>query len=115
MRPIPYLHFLALPALLFGLGFMMNAVVVAANHGQMPVLTPGGCDPKEDMDGRIHSCMVPETRLKFLADWILIRGMGIASPGDFIEWAGERLFWPFILIWCVLMIKDRQEMSRWTI
>jgi len=92
----------------------MNATVIAANYGQMPVLTPGGCDP-DDMDSVIHACMVPETRLKFLGDWVRIRGMGIASPGDFVLWSGENTFWPCLIIWMVLMIRDRREMSKWTI
>jgi hypothetical protein len=34
---IPYASLLLGPTALFALGFAMNAVVMAANHGQMPV------------------------------------------------------------------------------
>src|SRR5271167_2993048 len=92
-RP-PYLLLLIGPLLLFVLGFSMNAVVMAANNGQMPVLIPGGCtaDVAESMAKEaevegiaIHACMTPATRLKFLGDWIVWRGKGVASPGDFLE------------------------------
>ena len=102
---IPYWPLLLGPGLLFGLGFLSNAIVMAVNHGQMPVLWPGGCTP-ETMEGDlIHSCMTHATHLKFLADWVVIRGFGIASPGDFCEWAYEYIAMPAHLIWALLMIE----------
>lgn len=110
---IPYWPLLIGPTLLFGIGFAMNAVVMAANGGQMPVLIPGGCTTdiqnallNEEM--RIHSCMTSATHLKFLADWIVIRGIGIASPGDFLEWLCEATQVPAFILWVAAMIKDKQ-------
>jgi hypothetical protein len=94
---IPYWQFLLGPSLAFGLGFLFNALVRAANHGQMPVLWPGGCPPGTMGDDIIHSCMVAPTRLKFLADWIITHS-GVASPGDFLEWLFEATFWPGLII-----------------
>ena len=104
---IPYAALLLGPSLLFAIGFALNAFVMAANHGQMPVLWPGGgciIDPDKDL---LHSCMTAGTHLKFLADWIVIRGLGIASPGDFGEWACDAALWPAITAWVALVIKDR--------
>lgn len=112
MRQIPYRLFLFGPLLLMAIGFTSNAVVIAANGGTMPVLE-SGCTNDEfageiDREGmQVHSCMTKATRLKFLADWILIRHLGIASPGDFFEWAFELTYQPAWLIWCVLMIIRR--------
>lgn len=100
---IPYWQLLISPASLFALGFLLNAVVVALNGGQMPVLFPGGCGNMSADD--IHGCMTHTTHLKFLADWILLRGIGIASPGDFLEWAGQMTFMPALVAWIVLIIK----------
>lgn len=100
---IPYWQLLFGPAGVFALGFFLNAVVVALNGGQMPVLFPGGCGNMSADD--IHSCMTHATHLKFLADWILIRGIGVASPGDFLEWAAQFSFMPALVAWIVLIIK----------
>lgn len=86
------------PSISFTTGFAMNAVVIAANGGQMPVRWPGGCQAEEyqrwklekPMEGlAIHNCMLPTSKLKFLGDWIVIRHQGVASPGDFLEWGGD--------------------------
>jgi len=111
---IPYWQFLLIPSLIYGIGWTLNAVVIAINHG-MPVLAYGAltCDTAV-FDKAVHICMTPQTRLRFLADWIYTMGL-MASPGDYLEWLGERLLWPSFIIWAVLMIRDRREMSRWTI
>jgi len=101
---IPYSYLLLGPTAMFALGFLSNAVVIAANQGSMPVLVPGGCTP--GMISEIHSCMVHSTHLKFLADWILVRGLGIASPGDFLEWGAYASFWPALTTWVGFIIKD---------
>lgn len=102
--------------ILFAIGFASNAIVMAANGGMMPVLTAGGCTPEaialyaeeEETEGmQTHSCMTKASRLKFMADWIVIRHLGIASPGDFFEWAFNLTFKPGLLIWCLLMIIRR--------
>ena len=117
MRPlVPFKLFLFGPAILFAIGFLSNAIVMAANGGTMPVLTAGGCTEdaiagyaeEVDREGmQVHSCMTKATRLKFLADWIVIRHLGVASPGDFFEWAFNLTFKPGLLIWCLLMIIRR--------
>lgn len=92
------------PSLLFALGYLMNALVMAANHGQMPVLFPGGgCGPdgffSEDL---VHVCMTAQSHLKFLADWIAMVEDGhlraMLSPGDFLEMAGTVSFFPSLWI-----------------
>lgn len=106
---IPYASLLLGPLALFAIGFTMNALVMAANHGQMPVLVPGGCGP-DTMEGDvIHSCMVAGTHLKFLADWIVIRHLGVASPGDFLEWACDGAFWPSLVMWVGFIIRDHNR------
>jgi len=109
LASIPYKTLLFGPALVFGIGFALNALVMAANSAQMPVLVPGNLcasDPTFFGDDLIHSCMTSVTRLKFLADWIVIRGLGIASPGDFLEWLGDTTYWPAASAWVVLVLRD---------
>lgn len=92
---------LFLPASLFAIGFMMNALVMGVNHSQMPVLIPGLTHGACPIDGTesdvIHTCMNASTHLKFLADWVTIRGLGIACPGDFLEFFGEATFRPALI------------------
>lgn len=112
---IPYWPFLLGPFLIYGLGYLMNAVVIAANGGQMPVLFPGGCpDPKLMAEDVIHVCMDASTRLSFLADWMFLiqqEKVNMYSPGDFLVIASRTWKDASILTWAVLMIKDywRQE------
>jgi hypothetical protein len=106
---IPYFYLLTFPAFMFGFGFILNAIVIALNHGQMPVQWPGGCDPDTMGDDIIHSCMASATHLKFLADWIFIRGVGVASPGDLLLWAGRFTFMPSVYAWLALVIKDENR------
>src|SRR5258708_749772 len=89
---------LAGPQVLFYTGFASNALVMAANGGQMPVLVPGGCTDSDvdrwhgevQREGmQVHTCMTPETHLKVLGDWIVLRGRGIMSLGDALLWASE--------------------------
>jgi Family of unknown function (DUF5317) len=104
---IPHWPLLLGPAALFALGFVLNAFVMGINGGQMPVLIPGGgCPINPDADF-LHSCMTASTHLKILADWIVIKGIGIASPGDFGEWACDAAFWPALTAWVALVVKDR--------
>lgn len=92
------------PSLLFALGYLLNFLVMAANHGQMPVLFPGGgCGPEgffsEDL---VHVCMTAQSHLRFLADWIAMIENGrlhsMMSPGDFLEMAGQISFLPSLWI-----------------
>jgi|SRR5579885_2401006 len=101
---IPYWYLLFGPSLMLAAGFAMNEIVMAFNNGQMPVLAPGGC-PKDGLESWIHVCMTPATHLKFLADWIVLHN-GIASPGDFLIWGWDAIFWPALAVWVALTIKD---------
>ena len=109
---IPYWTLAAIPALSFGIGFTMNAIAVAVNGGQMPVQFPGGCDVMETVLAArgvtdiIHSCMTSDTHLKFLCDWILIRGVGVASPGDLLEWLSDAVATPFYSAFIALILND---------
>lgn len=107
---IPYWPLLVGPQLLFAFGFLLNAFVMGINHGQMPVLWPGGvCDSSNFIHDTMHSCMNQSTHLKFLADWIVIKGLGVASPGDFFEWAFESIVGPCYFAWVALIIKNHNE------
>jgi hypothetical protein len=106
---IPYWYLLLGPSLAFAVGFLSNALVMAANHGQMPVIVPGGHMEIFDPDDLIHCAMTAQTHLKFLADWIVIRDTGIASPGDFGEWLWEATFIPGLAAWFALLIKDHNQ------
>lgn len=105
---IPFAPLLLGPSLSLGLGFTMNALVMAANGGQMPVLFPGGCEAAKEYLDFVHSCMTPATRLKFLADWIVMHS-GVASPGDFFLWLSDRTLWPGLILWAALMIYKSNE------
>lgn len=115
---IPYAWLALTPYVLFAMGFLSNAVVMGFNGGQMPVLWPGGCvamkaanDALEALGGSdpIHSCMTKTAHLKFMADWIIIKGVGIASPGDFGEWAWQATYIPAAIAWVTLLIKDHNQ------
>lgn len=106
---IPYWPLLIGPWLSFGVGFTLNALVMAANKGQMPVILPGGDASILDPSDLIHCAMTSTTHLKFLADWIVINGLGIASPGDFFEWAYEFTWFPALIAWITLVLKDYSE------
>ena len=84
----------ALPLLAWALGYTLNAIVMGVNHGRMPVLI-SGCDQSVfSPQDFIHTCMIPTTHLKFLADWIVVDQSKIASLGDFLEW-GSEFVWQF--------------------
>jgi len=103
---IPYAYLLLGPSAIYALGYALNALVMAANHNQMPVLVPGACP--DDMVSMIHSCMQSSTHLKFLGDWIVTGSssrFGIASPGDFMLDAGTATFWPGVVSWVALVLK----------
>ena len=111
---VPYWPLVVVPCVLFAFGFLSNAIVMAANGGQMPVLWPGGCFDYASREAiglpdRIHTCMTSVTNLKFLADWVVINGLGIASPGDFLEWASDYIWAPCMIAWLTLMLRDRQK------
>jgi len=92
---IPVWTLAVVPTVAWYVGFLMNAIAVASNHGAMPVQFPIGIDMSVAQlrvaGDLVHSVMTSETHFKFLCDWILINGPSpsIASPGDVLEWFGE--------------------------
>ena len=97
---IPAWTLLVVPTLAFAVGFTMNAICVALNGGQMPVLAPD-CIHQAFMKEtvQIHNCMSASAHLKFLGDWILLRGRGWCSLGDLLEWFSQYTFYPGIIAW----------------
>lgn len=102
---IRYSWLLLGPYLLFALGFAMNALVMAVNGGQMPVQFPGGY-PTDRPEDFIHVAMTVHTHLKFLADWVVIRNFGVASPGDFLEFQLDVTQGPSLFMWIALILKN---------
>ena len=105
---IPYWYLLLGPTLLFAIGFALNAIVMALNGGPMPVHYTA-CAKMLDPEDMLHSCMTSATHLKILADWIVIKSLGIASPGDMLEWASDILTKPGLIAWVTLIIFDRER------
>ena len=111
----PFWYLIVLPTALFVIGFALNTLVMTANDNQMPVYAPGGCQTVfaqsmlfVDSD-YLHVCMTPDTHLKVLADYIIVRDVGIYSPGDFLEETFLHT-WDYALIaWIVLILKKFNE------
>lgn len=108
---VPYWPFLILPALVFGLGFFLNAFVISQNGGYMPVQGAVECalGNATDSGDVIHVCMNPQSHFKFLADWIYFPGLGTASPGDFLEMGGQYSMYPCWFIWLGFIICDYSD------
>src|SRR5260221_1869027 len=109
---IPYWPLLLGPSLCFMLGFFLNSLAVASNHGVMPVLT-SNCEVREaawDESGdSIHACMTKSSRLKIFSDWVFIPGLGTASLGDGLETIYDKGMFPALFIWIALIVKDRNS------
>lgn len=131
-RTASYLFFSLVPIFCFYFGLSLNNVALVLNNNQMPVYVPGGCeagvldkdDPKakEDEDAKavapgwlgwplrhgkddIHTCMVKETRAKWLCDWIYYHEGPTKywmSPGDlflfFSDWANDKFLYMLIML-----------------
>lgn len=82
----------------------MNLIAMAANHGTMPVLWPAGC-ALWDSDV-LHSCMTKDSHLKWMSDWLVLKGLGVASLGDILVLWSEYIKIPFLYVWIVLVIKE---------
>jgi hypothetical protein len=109
---IPYWPLLLGPYMLYALGYAMNALVCAVNHAAMPVLPGYIPAPAIGADSdTIHVAMTVHTHLKFLADWVVINGLGMGSPGDFLEWSLGYTQIPAAVAWVTLMLKDAQVKS----
>lgn len=107
MKRIPFWQFLIFPFLLKVFGAAMNVIVMARNGNQMPVFMPGGCDPRQmALEDSVHVCMTPLTHWKFMADWIHINGLGIASIGDLFIWSSDYLSLYCVIVWAVLVIQE---------
>jgi hypothetical protein len=108
---IPFLGFLAGPALSWIFGLTLNKACIASNGGLMPVLE-ASCRwaPTEQ-----HTCMTPLSHLKWLGDWIYFANLRLhMSPGDVLMQLGESTIWFGLAIWAVLMIKDYND-REWII
>lgn len=103
--PYPWLLFGSIGA--FAIGSALNLIVMAANHGQMPVLAPGGYCGLMDPADLGHVCMNADTHLKVIADWLVMDGgHTVASPGDLFLLFGDITLWPALTAWAALVIKD---------
>jgi len=111
MPRIPYGYLLLGPSIASAVGFLSNAIVMGVNNGAMPVLYSGGCPAFNERygDDILHSCMTHATHLKVLADWIMIRGLGAASPGDFLEWLYDVTYVPSLVAWAALILRDENK------
>ena len=107
-----FLLLVILPILLWGLGYTMNVIVMAANHGMMPVAlyNCGSID-----FGKVHSCMTDATHLKWMADWINV-GQGeqvvLASLGDALEYLVESTWIYSVILWMVLAIERHHALLQ---
>ena len=133
------LWILLAPAAVWGVGFLSNQAVLAANHNQFPVmwntykvasyalhLEEVAAHTKDEKDaiqvqfdlealkefGYIddtHVVMSSSTRLNFLADWIDL-GTATYSPGDELLYLGNWLFTFSPFVWGFEVIRRlRQE------
>jgi hypothetical protein len=85
---------LLVPWVAFTLGVAMNAGVVGANHGLMPVQMHECVQAMFASTDALHTCMTPATHLNFFADWIVINTTTVMSLGDFLE-IGASFMWQF--------------------
>src|SRR5712664_4112013 len=115
---IPYWPLLIVPTLMLYVGGLMNWAVIGANHGYMPVQGFIECEggvgeqiaaviaEQAGQGDHIHICMDKNSRLKILADWLFIPGVGTASPGDILEFGYDKLFWPCFYMWGALLVAE---------
>lgn len=105
---IPYWYLWLGPTACFCLGFALNAIACGVNGSSMPVQVPAGFGSIDPRDW-IHHAMTAKTHLKILCDWIAINGVGIASPGDFLEWFCDLTQVPCWVAAVALYFKDAQK------
>jgi Family of unknown function (DUF5317) len=109
----PHLGVLVSPYVLLGLGVFLNVLVITANQGYMPVapssiidgMAIGPTHPGLVLD-EIHRVMQSSDHLKFLADWIQIPRMSVASPGDLFLWLSDCIRVPSFIVWLTMLWKD---------
>lgn len=112
---IPYLWLPVLPYAIWGIGALLNVLVVSVNGGMMPVVVPNyqwieqATSGAPLLPGMIidvkHVVMQHSDHLKFLADWIQIPGLGTASIGDGFLAVGDAIQSYCIGAWLALLWK----------
>jgi hypothetical protein len=118
IRTFPYWQLLAIPALLFAIGFTCNMTALISNGGRMPVLVTKGeifegakpdyakevfYDGIEFIDP-IHTVMRKEDHVKFLCDIFNLHD-GTYSIGDFFAISADWLWDKFSIAWLALVIR----------
>jgi hypothetical protein len=113
MKLFPYWPYLLAPTALYYFGYFQNVLVITANQGTMPVHFPHAFwsavatsnlhVSAGTLVDAVHRVMQPSDHLKWLADWIQLRGVGTASPGDMAIWLGETTKWPGIAAYLALV------------
>lgn len=83
------------------LGAGLNQLVIAANKGVFPVLMVN-CKLAPSSE-ELHSCMVPGSHLKFLADWINLHD-AIMSPGDVLIAISDAIQGPLFWFWAAAIL-----------
>src|SRR5271166_1951113 len=118
-RGLPSWLLIIVPISLLVLGFSANKICVVANHGQMPVLWPGGCGDEiwnEPVISHMimHKCItyLGQARLRFLCDWILLSGNGVESPGDMMLDGGFYSIGPAFFMWLTLVLEELGYIRR---
>ena len=104
---------LAIPFAIDKLGVALNEFVIAANKGVFPVLVANCNIHPNDFD--IHTCMVPGSHLKFLADWLNFHD-GIYSPGDILLTIADTIqspcFWLWMAVILYMAFRYQRELSK---
>jgi Family of unknown function (DUF5317) len=104
-----WLWFLVLPYSMFYLGAGLNLLVIACNHGTMPVVVPWGFHaqglPGAMMDGVHQVYNATDVHLAFLCDWIFVPFLdAVVSPGDCLLWLGDWLQVPGVVAFLTLAL-----------
>jgi Family of unknown function (DUF5317) len=111
---LPAWTLILLPTLILYIGVSLNKVVMAVNHGKMPVMLEP-CDEKmfaEEEPFVTHRCMTRDTHLNFLGDWIVLRNVGIESLGDVLMDVGALGLSPCFWIWIGFVLDDKGYFRR---
>jgi Family of unknown function (DUF5317) len=114
----PYWYYLFLPTALYYFGWGLNILATTVNRGTMPVhfsqqywdmwALAGASIKGGDLVDDVHSVMKHSDHLKFLADWIQIRGIGTASIGDFFIYLGSTLQLPGLAAYIACIFEDNK-------
>jgi len=103
---------IVVPVVIDYFGAFLNQLVIATNRGTFPVLAPNCTIKTSFME--VHTCMTPDSHLKFLADWISL-GNIVASPGDLLLWLADAIQGPCFYVWLAVilfMALQYQRVSR---